>query len=231
MSNNITNFPIIYNDPIQWRKTTKPLLVSVEGNIGAGKSTLLENLKRELKDASVVFLQEPVDMWEAIRDSTTDETILQHFYKDPAKYAFSFQVLAYATRLSMLRKTITENPECRVVICERSLDADKQIFAKMLQKDGMIEEIQYKIYETFFDEFSKEFTLDGIIYLDIDPLVCHERVGVRNRDGEEGISLDYLYRCREHHDIWLKDNSRVLKITDNNAESVTEIKKYIATLA
>jgi deoxyadenosine/deoxycytidine kinase len=227
---NITNFPIIYNDPIQWRKTTKPLLISVEGNIGAGKSTLLSNLKKEF-DPTIVFLQEPVDMWEAIRDSTTDETILQRFYKDPAKYAFSFQVLAYATRLSMLRKTIADNPECRVVICERSLDADNQIFAKMLQTDGMIEDLEYKIYKTFFDEFSKEFTLDGIIYLDIDPLVCHERVALRNRDGEEGISLDYLYRCREHHEIWLKDNVRVLKITDNNKESVTEIKKYIETLA
>ena len=44
-------------------------IVSIEGNIGSGKSTLLENLRQHYKDNdSVIFLREPVDEWEKIKD-------------------------------------------------------------------------------------------------------------------------------------------------------------------
>jgi len=208
---------------------TRPLIVSIEGNIGAGKSTLLSSLQGEF-DSTIVFLQEPVDMWSTIRDSESNETVIQRFYKDPAKYAFSFQILAYASRVALLRKTIADHPECRMIICERSLDADKHIFAKMLHEDGMIDEIQYKIYQSFFDEFSNTFELDGIIYLDIDPTVCHERVAIRNREGEENISLDYLYRCREYHSAWLTENPCVLKLLEDTSNPILLIKQYIIEL-
>uniref|UniRef100_A0A6C0I3G0 Deoxynucleoside kinase domain-containing protein n=1 Tax=viral metagenome TaxID=1070528 RepID=A0A6C0I3G0_9ZZZZ len=224
---NVINFE---NPYIRYKKLERPLIVSLEGNIGAGKSTLLESLKGEF-DPTILILQEPVDIWTSIRDPATDETVIQCFYRDPAKYAFSFQVLAYATRLSLLRKMIADHPECRMIICERSLDADKHIFAKMLHEDGMIDEVQYKIYETFFNEFSASFALDGIIYLDVDPTICHERVAIRNRDGEEGISLDYLYRCREFHEGWLAQNSLALKLQNmETAESKRLIKQYMIDL-
>jgi len=221
---------IATNNIIRYKTLTRPLIVSIEGNIGAGKSTLIETLRSEF-DSTILFLQEPVDMWTSIRDSETDETVIQRFYKDPAKYAFSFQVLAYATRLSLLRKMIADHPECRMIVCERSLDADKYIFAKMLHEDGMIDEIQYKIYETFFNEFSASFDLDGVVYLDVDPTVCHERVAIRNRDGEEGISLDYLYRCREFHENWLKDNPLTLKIVEGRgSDPKAQIKDFVIEL-
>lgn len=217
---------------IRYKKLTRPLIVSLEGNIGAGKSTLIETLKAEGNfDSTILFLQEPVDMWTSICDSETGDTVIQRFYRDPANYAFSFQVLAYATRLSLLRKMIADHPECRMIVCERSLDADKHIFAKMLHEDGMIDEIQYKIYETFFNEFSDSFALDGILYLDVDPTVCHERVAIRNREGEEGISLDYLYRCREFHESWLKDNPLTLKIIEGvTVDPKSAIKQYMIDL-
>ena len=109
-----------------------PKVISIEGNIGAGKTTILEQLLlRAANDPSIVFLREPVDNWSSIQ-SADGENILTKFYKDPARYAFTFQVMAYATRVSSLRKIICENPQCKLVICERSLEADRNIFAKML---------------------------------------------------------------------------------------------------
>ena len=44
-------------------------IVSIEGNIGSGKSTLLENLKKYYNtNPNVIFLREPVDDWEKIKD-------------------------------------------------------------------------------------------------------------------------------------------------------------------
>jgi deoxycitidine kinase/deoxyguanosine kinase len=188
---------------------SKPIIVSLEGNIGAGKSTLLEKLKlRYANDKTVVFLREPVDLWSQIKDSS-EETMLSKFYKDPSKYSFAFQIMAYTTRLHLLRQLIRENPYCKVIICERSLDADKHIFAKMLHADGKMEDIMYQVYETYFSEYEGDYHLDAVIYVDASAETCFKRIGIRSRDGESSIPLAYLEQCRNYHEAWLKNNAQI----------------------
>jgi len=64
-------------------------LISVEGNIGAGKSTLLESLKTKFPE--LIFVDEPVEEWSTITDSN-GVSILEKYYADQTRYAFSFQV-------------------------------------------------------------------------------------------------------------------------------------------
>jgi deoxyadenosine/deoxycytidine kinase len=184
--------------------TSAPIIISVEGNIGAGKTTIIDKLEKKMSNnKDVIFLREPVDIWESINDKITGENILQKFYGNPKQYAFSFQVMAYATRLSLIRSAIRDNPKCKVIICERSLDADKNIFAKMLHDDGMIEDIEFQIYQHFYKEYSDEFSLDGIIYIDANADTCNDRIIKRSRNGESTITLDYLEKCKRYHDEWL----------------------------
>jgi deoxyadenosine/deoxycytidine kinase len=196
----------------------KPLILSLEGNIGSGKSTMLENLQKKMKDhKNIIFLKEPLDVWESIKDSD-GENILKKFYKDPKKYAFSFQVMAYATRLKLIKDTVKENPLCSAIICERSLEADRKIFAKMLFDDGILEDVEYQIYNTFCNEMSNVYGLDGMIYIETDPEICLERITKRSRQGEEGITLEYLQKCHNYHNNWLNKeslNGPILKINTN----------------
>lgn len=95
-------------------------IISIEGNIGSGKTTLLANIRQHLEDRTdVVFLKEPVDIWETIRDSN-GQTMLQKFYADQEKYSFPFQMMAYITRLTILRDAIRANPTA-LIVTERSL--------------------------------------------------------------------------------------------------------------
>ena len=200
----------------------RPLLISIEGNIGAGKSTIIDNLKEHMKgNTDVMFLKEPVDIWESIKDKKTDENILQKFYNDPNKYAFSFQVMAYVTRLSTIRTAIRENPDCRVIICERSLDADRNIFAKMLYEDGKIEDIHYQIYLHFYEEYVKDYKLDGIVYINADAEVCYNRTVKRSRNGESSITKEYLQQCKDYYDEWLIKNTDTEILNINANEDVT----------
>jgi deoxycitidine kinase/deoxyguanosine kinase len=200
---------------------SKPIIVSLEGNIGAGKSTLLENLQlRYANDKTVVFLKEPVDLWAKIKDKS-GETMLSKFYQDPLKYSFAFQIMAYTTRLHMLRQLIRENPDCKIIVCERSLDADKHIFAKMLHADGKMEDIMYQVYETYFSEYEGDYHLDAVIYVDALAETCFKRIGIRSRDGESSIPLAYLEQCRNYHEAWLK-NDNDLKIPVLNIQTDEE---------
>ena len=186
---------------------SKPVIIAIEGNIGAGKSTLLRHLKESfdqqgVRDDVIQFMQEPVDLWESVRDET-GETILAKFYRDQEKYAFAFQIMAYTSRLAAFKRLIALNPGCKVIVCERSLDADRNIFAKMMRDDGTIDSVSHQVYEMLFKNTSWEFETEMVVYMDTDPEKCIERIGLRAREGESIIQLGYLAKCKKYYDEWM----------------------------
>ena len=187
---------------------SRPLnkVFSLDGNIGSGKSTLLEVLKKEVKELSygkqVVFVDEPVNEWESIKDKD-GVSILSKFYKDQKKYSFSFQIMAYISRLASLQKAMRENPHA-IIITERSIFTDRHVFAQMLHDDGLIEDVEFQIYCKWFNHFMEDIGFCGMIYVNTDPEVCYERIKSRNRTGEETIPLEYLKKCDDYHKKYTK---------------------------
>jgi deoxyadenosine/deoxycytidine kinase len=196
-------------------------IFSIEGNIGSGKSTLLEFMK---KNDRFVFLPEPVHTWNEIKDSS-GVTILEKYYSDQDRYAFPFQMMAYITRLSLIRKAMKESPPDSIILTERSIFTDREIFAKMLHDSGKIEDISYSIYLRWFNEFS-EASLDGIVYVQTTPDLCLQRTIQRNRKGEECIPLSYLNDCHRYHEEWINNTDiPVLYIDAKNVYTEEIIKK------
>ncbi len=185
------------------------IVFSIDGNIGSGKSTLVSELQKRLsvdrfsdlgKFTNIIFLQEPVDVWKTIKDSE-GTTILEKFYKDQKEWSFAFQMMAYISRLSLLKKTIKENPNS-IIITERSVYTDRHVFAKMLFDSKKINDIEYAIYLKWFDDFIEEAPVDGVIYVNVSPENCLARVEKRGRKGET-IPLEYLKECGQYHNDWL----------------------------
>lgn len=192
---------------------TNIVIISIEGNIGSGKTTFLENLKHAFaNNKNVYFLREPVDEWENIKDKD-GITMIQKFYADQAKYSFAFQMMAYISRLKILRdtfNTILSLPDYNTntsyfIITERSLYTDKYVFAKMLYDENKIEDVCYQIYVNWFDEFAKWFGINVLVYLDTNPIICYNRIHKRSREGEELIPLTYLENCHNYHKMFLED--------------------------
>lgn len=190
-----------------------PVIISVEGNIGSGKSTFVEFLKQNMPNA--IFLQEPVDEWNQVMDHT-NETILTKFYKNQTKYSFAFQMMAYISRLALLKKTVERSPPDQVIITERCLNTDREVFAKMLYDSGMIEEVEYHIYLKWFYNFQSDYPIAKYLYLQTDPEVANTRVLKRNRSGEN-ISIGYLYKCHKYHEDWLKNTNNCSNVVTINA--------------
>jgi deoxyadenosine/deoxycytidine kinase len=188
-------------------------IVSIEGNIGSGKSTLLENLRKQYANHKYIrFLPEPVDDWEKIKDNEGN-TMLKKFYANQEKYSFAFQIMAYISRLKILRQTIKDiihNNECQyIIITERSLYTDKHVFAKMLYDQGKIEDVCYQIYLNLFEEFVNDFPISYFVYVNTNSEKCYERIHKRDRDGEEVIPLAYLTDCHNYHEEFLDKNKGI----------------------
>jgi len=176
-------------------------IISIEGNIGSGKSTLVEGLRQKyMSHNEICFLQEPVDEWECVRD-TNGQTILEKYYGNQERYAFSFQMMAYISRLAQLRNAIRKG--FRTIITERCVHTDKMVFAQMLYDDKKMEEVEFQIYNKWFDEFIDDIPEFHYVYVKTTPNVAHARVNKRSRQGECGIPIDYLEKCHTYHDNWM----------------------------
>ena len=197
-----------------------PIIFSIDGNIGSGKSTLYKDLQEFYKDNNDIgFCPEPVDNWCSIVDKH-GVPILTNLYKDTKQYAFRFQMMAYISRLHLLKSIIKSN-KYKVIICERSVQTDRNVFAKMLYDDNMIEHDEYQIYTMWFNEFLDELKIEGIIYVNASPEVCFDRVKIRGRDGEN-IPLEYLQKCHDYHESWLQSIENKITIEANVDTSVVE---------
>ena len=193
------------------------IILSIEGNIGSGKSTLINNLKHIFRNnKEIAFVDEPVSLWESIKDKNGDN-ILINYYKDQKKYAFAFQMMAYISRLSLLKQAVKDNPNA-IIFTERSLFTDKNVFAKMLYDDNKINHIEYTIYMEWFNEFIEDLPLAGIIYMRSAPEICFGRVIKRSRRGEH-IPLDYLIKCHEYHDDWILNNPETTNVIVLNCDT------------
>ena len=150
--------------------------------------------------------------------------MLKKSYADQEKYSFAFQMMAYISRLKILRDTIekihTEKkllikketfdklPDY-ILITERSLYTDKYVFAKMLHDQGKIEDVCYQIYLNWFDEFANDYPIDYSVYVKTNPEKCYERIHKRARDGETVIPLAYLQDCHKYHEDFLDENTGI----------------------
>lgn len=208
----------------------RPRIVSIEGNIGAGKSTLIENLQEKyIDDRRFHFLLEPVHQWENIKDKK-GKNMLQKYYENPIKYAFAFQIMAFQTRLQLLKDTLDYiDDEVTTIVMERSLDADFHIFAKMLAEEELMEDVEFEIYRGMSVEALKEYGVDGIIWLDTDYEECYQRIEKRSREGEENgkISLKYLAKCHEYHVEWLGADTGFVCRIDGMDMDLEKIDQYL----
>lgn len=221
-------------------------VISIEGNIGSGKSTLLGFLRGKYENKEgleltsieggksnpykVYFANEPVDEWSNIKDKTTGETILSKFYQNPTKYAFAFQMMAFITRynkLKILYESICQDAKKNVdtqyiIFTERCLYTDKYVFAKMLYDQSQMEDVEFSIYNEWFESFSHTIPINKILYVRTNPEVCKQRVEVRNRDGEDAIQQSYLEQCHIYQERMINEEmaNTTMSLTLNGNEDV-----------
>ena len=206
--------------------TPQPIIISLDGNIGAGKSTLLEELRLRCPDYECVV--EPVGEWMKLVDGD-GKSLLENFYEDKKRWAYSFQNCAILTRIKALREAIRDAKK-RIIITERSVLTDRHVFAEMLRDSGDLNLLEWTMYTRWFDEFACDLPLRGIIYITTGVDTSAERIQKRARTGESGIPKDYLSALEAQHEKWVSGtNLPVCRIStdasvpvENNVKAVVD---------
>jgi deoxyadenosine/deoxycytidine kinase len=207
----------------------KPIVISLDGNIGAGKSTLLEALRVAMPDVEVVL--EPVGLWSSLKE-TDGKSLLELFYEDKRRWAYTFQNFALLSRAKALADAMSRTKKT-VIITERSPLTDRFVFAEMLRSSGDLSELEWTLYLRWYDSFTKNIPVTGIIHLGTDVLRSADYIVRRGRAGEETMSLDYLKALDLQHRIWLDETELpVLRvnIAEGGSPPLAAIQEFITSL-
>ena len=177
--------------------TNEPLYISIEGGIGASKSTLMKFLLEfvEKKGKKMVEIPEPVDQWK-------ESGILDAFYQNVDKYAYTFQTVAFSTRVEMIKRKWRENPNAQIFISERCPLSDR-LFVDLLRDSGSFDEPSFIAYQLWADSWESMVPKppDLIVYLATPPEECLRRMKIRNRSSEvDAVDLDYQTKLIQKHD-------------------------------
>ncbi|KAL9664758.1 hypothetical protein QQ045_020165 [Rhodiola kirilowii] len=180
------------------------LTFCVEGNISVGKSTFLQRIANEtieLRDL-VEVVPEPVNKWQDIGPDHFN--ILDAFYSEPQRYAYTFQNYVFVTRVMQERESSSSIKPLRLM--ERSVFSDRMVFVRAVHEAKWMNEMEISIYDSWFDPVVSVLPgliPDAFIYLRASPDTCHKRMLLRKRAEEGAVSLDYLRDLHEKHESWL----------------------------
>lgn len=186
--------------PIQKKRLT----FCVEGNISVGKTTFLQRIANEtleLRDL-VEVVPEPINKWQDVGPDHFN--ILDAFYAEPQRYAYTFQNYVFVTRVMQERESAGGIKPLRLM--ERSVFSDRMVFVRAVHEAKWMNEMEISIYDSWFDPVVSTLPgliPDGFIYLRASPDTCHKRMMMRKRAEEGGVSLDYLRGLHEKHESWL----------------------------
>lgn len=184
------------------------LTFCIEGNISVGKTTFLKRIASqsvELRDM-VEIVPEPVGKWQDVGDSHFN--ILDAFYENPERYAYTFQNYVFVTRMMQEKDSRGTNRELRLL--ERSVFSDRMVFVRAVHEAHWMSEMELSIYDSWFDPIVSSLpglVPDAFIYLRAEPEICYSRLLNRARAEENTVTLEYLQGLHDKHEQWLVNGS------------------------
>jgi deoxyadenosine/deoxycytidine kinase len=184
-------------------KPKKPFKhIAIAGNIGAGKSTLCGMLSKHFG-------------WTPQYEDVENNPYLTDFYNDMHRWSFNLQVFFLNSRF---RQLLEINKGKEVVVQDRTIYEDAQIFAPNLHTMGLMSTRDFENYTSLFEVLiSTVQPPDLLIYLQGSVPALVKQIEKRGRDYENSIRLDYLRRLNEFYEAFIsKYKHRVLIIDIDN---------------
>ena len=190
------------------------LFIGIAGIIGAGKSTLATALGNHLR---LPIYYEPVQ----------DNEYLADFYRDTARYAFATQIYLLNRRFQQHQEIIWRGGGG---VQDRTIYEDA-VFARTLVNLKLMEERDYRNYLSLFKHMSNFMCRPNVIvYLDVRPERSIERIRLRRRDVESGLTLEYLEALYAEYEVFLSDISRSVPVIRVDWDQFRDVEEMAAVI-
>ncbi len=184
--------------------------IAVAGNIGAGKSTLVHFIEQRF---GVKPFFEPSELNPYLKD----------FYKDMKRWAFHSQMHFLALRLAHHQRLLKEPG---VVIQDRTIYEDAEIFATNLYRSRIMTKREYESYRAMYEAIMVQLPApDLLVYLRCSVRTARRRIRERGRPEERAIPYRYVRRIHDLYENWFTswDRSPTLVIESDNMDYIHDL--------
>ncbi|MDH3647585.1 MAG: deoxynucleoside kinase [Gammaproteobacteria bacterium] len=184
--------------------------IAIAGNMGTGKSSLVDFL-------STTYRAEP------FYEPNEDNPYLADFYADMKRWAFSSQMYFLSSKFRIHQELDQAEG---VVVQDRTIYEDAQIFATALRNMRYIDDRDWQTYWSFYETILSAIKPpDLMIYLRCSMRTLRSRIRLRDRKMEQDIPLAYLKRLERLYEDWFRtyDCSDVLIIETDKIDYVNDL--------
>lgn len=207
------------------------MYIVLSGLIGAGKSTLLDNM------GVTISYPEPVQ----------ENPYLDDFYRDPKAFAYIMQkyILEYRINQQMFAHEDLEESDYKVpihyiengnsktshikIIQDRCI-VDDYVFASVAYSNGLMTNKQFKLYKKIGRKGTKKIKKfpNLIVFIDVPIETLLDRIKMRGRECEQGITAKYLTQLRNKYMEVLSPLKNVIYIKTDDYVTPNILKKNIS---
>lgn len=185
-------------------------IIGIAGNIGAGKTSLVHFLTQTYQ---ITPFYEPND----------HNPYLADFYQDMKRWAFHSQLYFLASKFR-IHQQVEQTPG--VVVQDRTIFEDVEIFATALHQSRKINQRDWQTYLKFYQSIQNAIKPpDLMIYLKCSIRTTRKRIKLRGRKMEQNMPLSYLKRLESLYQNWIAqyDKSKLLVIETNRMDYVNDL--------
>lgn len=165
--------------------------ISIEGNIGAGKTSLATKLA-EKHNAKLVL------------EEFAENPFLEHFYKNPDRYAFPVELSFLAERFSQLKDELSSRNLFQSVVVSDYFVSKSYIFAKAnLDRDEF--ELFMQLFKLVETNLPKP---DLLVYLYLPIEQLQKNIQKRGRTYEQEIKDSYLKSIEKSYFTFMRQHKK-----------------------
>ncbi|HJN37715.1 MAG TPA: deoxynucleoside kinase [Gammaproteobacteria bacterium] len=185
----------------------KNLRIAIIGNIGVGKSTLIEALEKSPLKEILLSMCNSYELEKNLYvfPEEFDPKVLDAFYKDPVKHAFTAQIEFLNARLKRQSKI---QKVSGIVLEDRTIYEDFHIFGKAQKMLKHLSEQEYGVYQRTYELMLDKINKPNIlVYLQADTPTLMNRIAKRGRDSEKSIEKEYIDYLNTLYESFIKSHA------------------------
>jgi len=167
-------------------------VIAVAGNMGAGKSSLVHWLHHQF---GMTPFFEPHD----------ENPYLEDFYDDMGRWAFSSQTWFLIRRFQIHRRIEQHAAGGEVIVQDRTIYEDAEIFAAHLHEAGHLDERDWGSYHSLYETLREVLQPPELmIYLRCPLKTLTKRIRRRGRAYEQKVPRAYLAALERLYEAWFE---------------------------